>query len=93
MDFDELDIDKLKTVPIDLSKLNNEVDNDVVKQTEYNKLLTKINTINTFGFILKSQYNTDKSGLKSKISNNDKNIPDSGGLARKQKSLRLKIKA
>ena len=36
-DFDELDtedIDKLKTVTVDLNKLNNVVNNDVIKKTE-----------------------------------------------------------
>ena len=33
--LDKLDIDKLVQVPVDLSKLNNVVNNDVVKKTEY----------------------------------------------------------
>ena len=39
---DELDIDNLKSLPVDLSKLSNEVDNDVVKKTHNNKLVTKL---------------------------------------------------
>ena len=58
-------------MPIDLSKLNNVVNNDVVKKkkkkTVYDKLVTKFNTINTNGFVLKTQYNTDKSGLEKKM--------------------------
>ena len=60
-------------MPIDLSKLNNVVNNDVVKkkkkkkETVYDKLVTKVNTINTSGFVLKTQYNTDKSGLEKKM--------------------------
>ena len=57
-------------MPIDLSKLNNVVNNDAVKKnkkTVYDKLVTKVNTINTSGFVLKTQYNTDKSGLEKKM--------------------------
>ena len=38
---DKLDIGKLETIPIDLSKLSNVVKNDVVKKTEYSKLVKK----------------------------------------------------
>ena len=61
---DELDIDNLKSLPVDLSKLSNEVDNDVVKKTDNNKLVTKVSAIDTSGFVLKTQYNTDKSSLE-----------------------------
>ena len=69
MDVDELDIDNLKTVPVDLNKPSNVVDNDAVKKTEYSKLVTKINTIDTGEFVLKTQYNTDKSGSEKKKQN------------------------
>ena len=45
MDVDELTIHKLKIVPTDLSKLSNEVDNDVVKKTVYDELFKKVNSI------------------------------------------------
>ena len=64
---DELDIDNLKSLPVDLSKLSNEVDNDVVKKTDNNKLVTKVSAIGTSGFVLKTQYNTDKSSLEKKV--------------------------
>ena len=35
-EVDKLDIDKLKPVPADLSKLSNVVKNDVVKKADYN---------------------------------------------------------
>ena len=38
---DKLEIGKLETTPADLSKLRNIVKNDVVKRTEYNKLVKK----------------------------------------------------
>ena len=52
---DKIDADKLKTVPVDLSKLSNVVKNDVVKQTEYNKLVTKVDNIDTTNFVKKKQ--------------------------------------
>ena len=39
-EVDRIDADKLKTVPVDLAKLSNVVKNDIVKKTEYNKLVT-----------------------------------------------------
>ena len=64
----KLDIDKLKPVPTDLSKLSNVVKNDVVKKDVYDKLVTKVNNIDTSGFVLKTKYDTDKSELDNKIS-------------------------
>ena len=72
LEVDESVIDKSKAVPVDLSKLSNAVDNDIVKKTEYIKLATKVNVIDTSGFVLKTQYNTDKSRLEKKINNRDK---------------------
>ena len=46
-----VDADKLKTVPVDLSELINV--NNVVKK-RYGKLVAKVNTINTSGFVLKT---------------------------------------
>ena len=39
---DKIDVDKLKTVPTDLSKLSNVVKNDVVKKTDCNTKVTSI---------------------------------------------------
>ena len=44
-EVDKLDIDKLVPVPVDLGKLSDVVKNDVVKETDYNKLVTKVNAI------------------------------------------------
>ena len=52
-DVDESDIYKLKTVPFDLSKLSSVVNNDVVKRTVYDKLVTKVSAIDTNEFVLK----------------------------------------
>ena len=35
-EVDKIDADKLKTVPVDLAKLSNVVNNDVVKKPDYN---------------------------------------------------------
>ena len=44
-EIDKLDIDKLATVPVDLSKLSNVVKNNVVKKTVYDKLVAKVDNI------------------------------------------------
>ena len=66
-EVDKLDIDKLVPIPADLSKLNNVVKNDVVKKVEYNKLVTKVNDIDTSDFVLKTKYVADKLELEKKI--------------------------
>ena len=75
-EVDKLDIGKLKTVPVDLSKLSNVVKNEVIKKTEYNKLVTKVNNIDTSGFILKTKYDVDKLEIEKKI-------PDTSNLVKK----------
>ena len=50
------DVDKLKAVSVDLAKLSNVVKNDVVKITEYDKLVTKVDNIDTTGFVLKTKF-------------------------------------
>ena len=82
-EVDKLDIDELTPVPNDLAKLSNVVKNDVVKKTEYNKLATKVDNINSTRFVLKTKYNTDKSDLEKKIRNVDKKIPDTSALVKK----------
>ena len=52
---DKIDVDKLKAVPVDLSKLSNVANNDVVKKTVYDKLVAKVNAIDTSGFVLKTK--------------------------------------
>ena len=46
-DFDRLEIDKLKTSPVNLSELSNVLKNEVVKKDVYNKLVKKFNFIKT----------------------------------------------
>ena len=50
-------------VPTHLSKLSNAVKNDVVKKTVYDKLVATVNSIETSGFVLKNNYDTDRSEL------------------------------
>ena len=47
----------------------NLVKNNVVKKTEYNKLVSKVNNIDTSDFVLKTNYNTKITGLENKIPN------------------------
>ena len=81
-EIDKLDIDKLITVPADLNKLSDVVKNDVVRKTVYDKLVAKVNNIDISGFVLKTKYDTDKSNLEKKISDADKEIPDTSGLVK-----------
>ena len=78
---DKLDIDKLLPVPVDLSKLSDVVKNDVVKKALYDKLVAKVNNIDTSDF----KYQTDKTELENKI-------PDVSNLVKKTKLTELENK-
>ena len=65
-EVDKLNIAKLTPVPDDLANLSNVVKN-VVKKTEYDKLIKKVDNIDTTGFVSKTTYDTDKSNLEKKI--------------------------
>ena len=41
-EVDKIDVDKLKAAPVDLAKLTNAVENDLVKKTDYNTKVTSI---------------------------------------------------
>ena len=73
-EVDKLDNDKLVPIPVDLSKLTDVVKN--VKKTVYNKLVAKVDNIDTSDFVLKTKYNIDKTELENKI-------PDTSGLVKK----------
>ena len=75
-EVDKLDIDKVATVPVDLSKLSNVVKNDVVKKTVYDKLVARVDNIDTSGVVKKADYNT-------KISEIEDKIPDSSSFVKK----------
>ena len=75
-EVDKLDIDKLGPGPTDLSKLSDVVKNDVVKKTDYNKLVTKIDNIDTSGLVKKTDYNTKIAEIEGKI-------PDTSSLVKR----------
>ena len=76
-EVDKIDADKLKTVPVDLAKLSNVVDNDVVKKTDYNTKVTNIesqiagltkNTVDNLADITKLKaIDSDSFVLKTKL--------------------------
>ena len=68
-DVDKLDIVKLVPVPADFSQLSDVVKNDVVNKTVYDKLVPKVNNIDTNDIVLKTKYNTDNTELEMKIPN------------------------
>ena len=94
-EVDKLDIDKLVTVLVDLSKLSDVVKNDVVKKALYDKSVAKGDNIDTSEFVLKTKYQTDKAKLekknpdvtdfvrKTKLTELENKIPDVSGLATK----------
>ena len=45
MNTEDLHIGKLKTFSVDLRKISDVVDNEVVKNTKFNKLKTKVNNL------------------------------------------------
>ena len=54
-EVNKLDIDKLAAVPVDLSKLSDVAKHDLVKKTVYNKLVAKVDNIDTSDFVLKTK--------------------------------------
>ena len=61
-EVDKLDIDKLATVLVDLSKLSHVVKNGVVKKSVNDKLVAKVDNIDATKFVLKTtfdKYNLD----------------------------------
>ena len=71
-----MDIDKLVPIPIfpDLNKLSDVVQNDFVKKTDYNKLVTKVDNIDTSGLVKKTDYNTKITGIEGKISDTNSGL-------------------
>ena len=54
-------------VAVDLSKLSNVLKTKVIKKTVCNKFVAKVNNIDTSGFVPKTKYDADKTGLEKKI--------------------------
>ena len=74
-EVDKSDNDKLVPVPVDLTKLSDVVKNDVVKKTEYNKLVRKVYNIDTTNFVKKTKDDKDGSDFEDKINKVDKKYP------------------
>ena len=53
-EVDKINVEKLKAaaVPVDSSNLGNVVRNEIVSKNLYNKIVTKVNNIDTGGFFL-----------------------------------------
>ena len=76
-EIDKIDVDKLKTAPVDLAKLTNAVENDLVKKTDYNTKVTSIesqiagvtkNTLDNLGDMTKLKaVDTSNFVLKTKL--------------------------
>ena len=66
-EVDKLDIDQLAPVSVDLGKLSDVVKNYVVKKAVYDKLVEKVNNINTNDFVLNTEYQTDKPELEKQF--------------------------
>ena len=84
-EVDELDIDKLMPVPNDLAKLSNVLKNDVVKKTEYNKIISKVDNIESTKFVSRTTYEKDRSNFEDEISKVEKIIPDVNDLVKKNR--------
>ena len=67
-DVNKLDSDNLAPVPVDLSKLSDVVKMMLLKAV-YDKLVAKVNNIDTSDFVLKTKYQKDKAKLETKIPN------------------------
>ena len=72
-EVDKIDVDKLKTVPDDLAKLSNVVNNEVVKKTDFS----------ADNYVMGTKFSTDTNTLDDKIDKVDKKIPNVSYLATK----------
>ena len=82
-EVDKLDIGQLQTVPVDLAKLSNKLENDVVTKTQFSTLISKVHSINTTGFVKKTNCDTDKSSLEKKIDDIKTTINKGSGVTSK----------
>ena len=84
-EVDKLDIGKLVPIPVDLSKLSDLWKKDAVKKSVFDKLVAKVNNIDTNDFLLKTTYNTNKTETEKKI-------PDVTNFVKKTKLTELENK-
>ena len=76
---DHLDVGKLKSIPVDLKILSDVVVNEVVKNTKFITLKTKVNILDKkfpdlTPLIYISQYNTDKQNSEKKNRKNQMQV-------------------
>ena len=93
-DVNKLDIDKLKTISTDLSKLRKAVDNYFVKETLYDRFIARVSAFGTSESVQKTDYNTTIEEIEQKILNHEKNVitPEFNILKRKTKKISIKTK-
>ena len=65
--------------------MSDAVKNDVIKKAVYDKLVAKVNNIDTSDFVLKTKYQTDKVELENKV-------PDVTDFVKKTKRTELENK-
>ena len=68
------DVNKLKTVPVDLSRLSDLVANAVVSKTLYDEWTGKVNAIRTNGsnnLVTKADYDAKIDEIEKKVCNHD----------------------
>ena len=75
------DLDKPKTILVDVSKLSSVIDNRAVKKTVYDKFVIKVNAVdtkilNSSGLVTKMQYDSSKQSLEKKAGDVEKKIPN-----------------
>ena len=70
-------------IPLDLSKLTDVLKNYVVKKTEYNKLFTKVDNIDTTNFVSRTKFGKDGLDFDNKVYKVDKKIQDVSDLVKK----------
>ena len=73
-EIDKLGIDKLVPVSVDVIKLSDVVKNDVIKKAVYDKLVAKVNNIDTSAFALKIKSQTNRQ-IKIRKENSGCNWP------------------
>ena len=59
------------------------VKNDVVKNNEYNKLVTEVDNIDTTNFVSRTKYEKDGTDFEDKIDKIDKKVPNVTSLVKK----------
>ena len=73
-EVDKIDVDKLKTVPDDLTKLSDVVKNEVVKKTDFS----------ADTYVTRTKFSTDTNALDDKIDKVEKKIPNISSLETKR---------